>query len=385
MKRTILRLVGGVGACLLAGAVSVPAGAATTPGWRITSTYGAPDYPLLQGIAAVNSNDAWISGTTFQSLLIRRWTNGNWQTITDPAGFTISGSGGVNDGVIDASSLRNMWTFPQVSTSTTTTQYGLGWNGHAWSKFTFNGIQVLNAAAFSSSDVWMFASKIPSTQILGYGPSYAARYDGHAWKAAPTPPGIVLDVAKLSANDIWAEGPSAKTAGGAGTTWAYIAMHWNGTKWLSFSIPKLAPVQQHPWYVSGMAVLGDKNVWVTEGISGDLAGNPGPPGVALLHWNGTKWQTAASSSTLFSNGGLTYDGQGGFWFPAAGSGASVTEYLVHYSGGHLTQHATPSVTGDYDVAGSLVLIPGTKSLWGLGSLVPTGNGIGAEVVLKDGP
>jgi hypothetical protein len=39
---------------------------------------------------------------------------------------------------------------------------------------------------------------------------------------------LVLGVAKLSANDIWAYGPTTKTAGGAGTTWAYIAMRWNG-------------------------------------------------------------------------------------------------------------------------------------------------------------
>jgi hypothetical protein len=377
-------MTAGVGACLLATMVSVPAGAATTPGWRVTSIYGAPLYAVPQGIAAVNANDAWISGTTVQSLLIQRWTNGKWQTLPDPAGFTINGGGGVNDRVIDASSLTNMWTFPEVSTSTTT-QYGLGWNGHTWSKFTFKGVQVLDAAAFSPSDVWMFGSKIPSTPVLGFGSPYVVRYNGHAWKPAPTPPGVVLGVDKLSANDIWAYGPTTKTAGGAGTSWAYIAMRWNGTKWLSFSIPKLAPVQKHPWYVNGMVILGDKNVWVSEGVTASLGGTPGPPGVALLHWNGTKWQTVARNSTLFPNGGLAYDGHGGFWLPAAGSGASATEYLVHYSSGRLTQQATPSVKGYHDAAGRLVLIPGTRSLWGLGSLEPTGSGINENAILKFGP
>lgn len=378
-------MAAGVGAGLLATMVSVPAGAATTPGWRITSTYGAPLYAVPQGIAAVNANDAWISGTTVQSLLIQRWTSGKWQTLPDPAGFTSNGSISVSDEVIDASGLTNIWTFPTVSTSTANTQYGLGWNGHAWSKFTFNGVQVLSAAAFSASDVWMFGDKIPSTPVPGFGPPYAVRYNGHAWKPAPTPPGVVLGVTKLSANDIWAYGPTAKTAGGAGTTWAYIAMHWNGTKWLSFSIPKLAPVQGHPWYVKNMVALGDKNVWVSEGVTGSLGGIPGPPGVALLHWNGTRWQTAAKRSTLFPAGGLAYDGHGGFWLSAAGSGASVTEYLLHYSGGRLTQQATPSVTGYYDAAGPLVLIPGTTSLWGLASLEPKGSGINESALLKYGP
>jgi hypothetical protein len=275
----ILRTAAGVGACLLATMVSVPSGAATTPGWRITSTYGAPLYAAPQGIAAVSANDAWISGNTgpLLSLLIQRWTNGKWQTLPDPAGFTGTDSSSVNDRIINASSLTNVWTFPNVSTSTGITQYGLGWNGHAWSKLTFKGVQVLNAAAFSPSDVWMFGSKISSKPILGYGSPYVVRYNGHAWKSAPTPPGVVLGVDKLSANDIWAYGPTTKTAGGVGTSWAYIAMRWNGTK----------------------------------------------------------WQTVARNSTLYPDGGgLAYDGHGGFWIPGAGSAGSAPEYLVHYSGGH---------------------------------------------------
>lgn len=369
----------------LAVLAALPAQAASTPGWRVTMVFGAPLYPIAQGITADSASDAWISGTTTQSLLIERWTKGAWKTVPDPAGFTVSGSGGVNDAIIEASSPTNVWTFPQVSTSTTTTQYGLEWNGRSWAKFTLKGFNLLNAAVVSATDVWVFGAKVPSAPSVGYGEPYATRYNGHVWQQAATPPGVVLGVSKLSANDIWTYGPSAKTSTGWGTSWAYLAMRWNGKKWSSISIPKVAAVKGHPWFVSGMVALGDKNIWVSEAVTADQAGDPGPTGVALLHWNGNKWQTVAKITALYAPGGLTYDGHGGFWLPAYGPGGTPAEYLLHYSDGRLSQQATPAVKGYDDGVADLALIPGTQSVWGLADLNPIGNGFTESAVLKYGP
>jgi hypothetical protein len=392
MRRWVKRLGVGATAGLLAAvvpAVVVPAavvpaaaGAATSPGWRVTQTYGASvNYPVLQSIAAVNASDAWIAGSNYQSLLVERWTNGKWQALPEPAGF--SGTNiSVNDQLIAASGPTNAWTFPTIST-TTVTQYALEWNGQSWTKFTLKGFQPLDSAVFSSTDAWVFGAK-DASNILGYGAPYATQYNGRKWVQAAAPPGVILHVSKLSASDIWGYGPTAKTASGSAGSWSYLAMHWNGKKWLSFGIPKEAAVDKYPWFVSSIVALGDKNVWVSEGVTADQSGEPGPLGVALLHWNGSKWTTVVKNTTVYAPEGLTYDGHGGFWLPAYVS-PQTDGYLLHYSDGRLTKQSAPTVAGYEDVPGGLAYIPGTESVWGIAGLTPVGNGISESGILKYGP
>jgi hypothetical protein len=383
MQRWVKRVGATAAVGLAAAMIPAAAGASTSPGWRVTQTFGASaNYPLLQDLAAASASDAWLSGTTYQSLLVERWTNGKWQTLPEPAGF--SGTNiTVNDQHIAASGATNAWTFPTISTSTGTTQYALEWNGHAWTKFKLSGFQFLNAATFSSSDVWVFGAKNPPANSLGYGAPYVMRYTGHKWEQAVTPPGVVLKVSTVNANDIWAYGPTAKTASGSGASWSYLAMHWNGKKWLSFGIPKEAAVDKYPWFVSSIVALGDKNVWVSEGVTSSLSGEPGPAGVALLHWNGSKWTTVVKNTTFYAPEGLTYDGHGGFWLSAVS--ASSNGYLLHYSDGRLTEQSPPTIAGYDDSPGGLAYIPGTESVWGIGGLAPVGNGIGESAILKYGP
>jgi hypothetical protein len=385
MQKWVKRFGATAAVGLAAAMIPAAAGASTSPGWRVTQTFGAAaNYPNLEGVAAVSSNDAWISGTTIQSLLVERYTNGKWQQLADPAGFS-GGNITVDDQLIAASGLTNAWTFPTVGTNAGTTQYALEWNGHAWTKFKLSGFQLLGAATFSSSDVWVFGAKNPPANSLGYGAPDVTRYTGHKWEQAATPPGVVLKVSTLNANDIWGFGPTTKTASGSGTSWSYLAMHWNGKKWLSFGIPKEAPVDGHPWVVSGIDALSDKNVWVTEGVSVSEGGGQLTPGLALLHWNGSKWQTAAKTSGVLNAGGLAYDGHGGFWISAtASSGASGD--LLHYSGGKLTQQAAPTIKGYTGFAGPLAYIPGTESVWGLGVLSPAStSAMDEDAIAKDGP
>ncbi|MGD0554833.1 MAG: hypothetical protein ABSA93_07625 [Streptosporangiaceae bacterium] len=107
----------------------------------------------------------------------------------------------------------------------------------------------------------------------------------------------------------------------------------------------------------------------------------------MLHWNGKTWQTVAKNAADYPFAhALTYDGHGGLWLTALSSGASSTEYIVHYTGGRWTQQALPAFTGYAGASvGTLALIPGTESLWGLGGLTPNGGGIGENAIFKYGP
>lgn len=341
--------------------------AAKSPGWRVVARFGPAEAGAIGEIAASGANDAWITGATQAGLAIRHWHNGKWQRMAVPVGFRTSS---VESGPVDSSSASNMWTFPLVVSSTWATQYALRWNGKAWSKFAFNDVFAGTTAVFGAKNVWMFGLEVHRS---GATAPYAARYNGRTWQRVATPGGVV-GVSKISARDMWAYGPTAKTVGGS--NWTYTTMHWNGSKWRAISLPKLAPVKKYPWAVDSIVALSDRNVWLSESPVGDSVGVGGghyvgpPPGVVLLHWNGKSWHIAARNNAYFF-GGLGYDGNGGFWLPASPlTSQPGTNYLVHYRGGRWSRQATPKVRGFSNSEGQLIHIPGTRSLWGTGSLDP---------------
>jgi hypothetical protein len=102
----------------------------------------------------------------------------------------------------------------------------------------------------------------------------------------------------------------------------------------------------------------------------------------LLHWNGKGPERAAKDTGLDLDG-MTGDGTGGLWL--SGSGATTQGgYLVHYAGGTFAPQAVPTESGYDGVAGALARVPGGTSVWGIGSLEPTGNGINEGVIFRYG-
>ena len=63
--------------------------------------------------------------------------------------------------------------------------------------------------------------------------------------------------------------------------------------------------------------------------------------LVILHWNGSVWSKVAGGNFGFGTlQQLASDGHGGLWLPMPGAGGQKS-YLLHYSGGHLTQAALP--------------------------------------------
>jgi len=299
----------------------IPAQAASTPAWSISEVLGAPSYAQPQALSVSGPDNAWVSGTSYQSLLAEHWDGTQWTSVTPPPSVDNLTGETVNDAIVGSSSPTNMWSFPQVSGSTTTKTLGLVWNGSTWS-----------------------TAQVPATDsLLGVNVIVAS------------------GASVVSASDMWAAGPTTATAGKAGSKQVYIAMHWNGKTWSAVRLPKLAPVSGAAWEPRGIAALGGGDVWIAEVPQGSLGGEPGPQDTMLLHWNGHTWKTVAEDRGTALYDGITGDGHGGLWL--AGSNATTPAgYLVHYSGGTFTSQAAPSQSGYYGQAGSLTQVPGSPAI-----------------------
>ena len=112
---------------------------------------------------------------------------------------------------------------------------------------------------------------------------------------------------------------------------------------------------------------------------GGLGGTPGPQATTLLHWDGSTWATAAQYPGVDLGAGMTGDGTGGLWLTGSDTQAS---YLVQFAGGTFTPQAVPAEAGYDGVAGPVAQVPGSTSVWGIGTLQPTGSGIDEADILR---
>ena len=368
---------------LTLGAGLIPAQAASTPAWSISQVSGAPTYAQPQALSVSGPGNAWVAGTASQSLLAEHWDGSGWTSVTPPPSVDNLASGTVNDTIMGSSSPTNTWFFPQVSGSATTKTLGLVWNGSTWGTATVPATDsLLGVNVLGRKDVWLWGTRPAPPNTLGYGPPWLRHFNGTSWQTVPVP-GVAGGASVISASNMWAVGPTTATAGRAGSKQVYIAMHWNGKTWAAVSLPKLAPVSGAAWAPRGIVALGAGNVWIAEVPQGGLGGEPGPQDTVLLHWNGKTWRRAAEDRGIALSAGISGDGHGGLWL-AGSDTASPAGYLVHYSGGTFASQAAPSQSGYYGQAGRLAQVPGGTSVWGIGSLVPTGNGITEGDIVRYG-
>ncbi len=84
----------------------------------------------------------------------------------------------------------------------------------------------------------------------------------------------------------------------------------------------------------------------------------------VLHYNGRHWSQVAEgnfgSGTPLGQQQISPDGSGGLWLPMPGFGDQAS-YLLHYSGGTLTEAVLPHGSHGIDVE-STANIPGTTGM-----------------------
>jgi hypothetical protein len=302
------------------------------PSWQIVKQVSGGSFAEFTAVVAIGANGGWAfdgqSGAT-------AWErNGStWTQVPFPSKANEEVS------AVAASSSSNVWAF----TSTMTNSRALRWNGSTWSVTGSFGKAVGSAIVLGPSNVWAFGQPYAPFSQLG-----AWHYNGSSWSAVPGGQGLGGGSA-VSATDIWAY---------AGKDVA----RWNGTSWTRTSVAGLLPASDgmnNPAVTAVYAFSADNVYAIGAGNSND-GGGP----TVVLHYNGSTWSRVASGNygtTGQVGQAVCADGHGGLWIPVPGFDGDPS-YLLHYSGGHLTNVAFRASTLDIlsvsQVAGSTTVLAG---------------------------
>lgn len=356
---------GVVAMVVLAGALSGSAAGAAASGWTLVQVLPQTQNVQPQWLAAAGSGAAWLAGHG-TALYAADWNGTRWQPMAVPSDMSDPGLS-YNDTAMAAASPTDMWTAVQVQNSSKTTGYTLHWDGIRWTQYQaplLNRLAVVNP-----SDVWGFGSA---------GTAY--RFNGSKWLPAATPALFYPNPTALSPGNIWAIGATNASIDSASPVWHIV--HWDGTRWTTSSvIPDYAINGKHLIVADGI-VTGAGNAWAAEAIPFNRCGcQPPAGGLVLAHWNGHAWRAVLSSTKYYPQGQPVLDGHGGLWEEALIGGTWDDEVLLHYSDGKLQQIEAPAKTW---LAGELTGIPGSSSIWTMGSTAPL-NATGSVAMLRYTP
>jgi hypothetical protein len=326
-----------VSTAVLTLALTAPA-QAVSAGWIVALTrhYGpATNYSAFTATAAASTTDAWAFGTTNGAGLpapgtpvAEHWNGTRWSSSALPAGLSST---------IAAASVgpaSNVWAVTEVGGDI------LHWDGSRWAiadHVPGSGLMFTGITPVSNTDVWAFGS---SSAGPGIGTWH---FDGTTWTQVTGSAVGLVSASAVSATDVWGIGSTARGPSGD------ILTHYNGTSWKRVTAPALTGLEFY-----SILAQSSTDVWAT-------AGNGHGGAAQLVHFDGSQWTSIGSPYPTATLSYFAPDGQGGFWMDSY-HGASKT-WLFHYAAsGQWTR--TTLGTGSM---GPLALVPGTTSLWGVGS------------------
>jgi hypothetical protein len=281
------------------------------------------------------------------------------------------------------------WAFNGNSLAAPTKPTAWKRSGNSWTRAAFpsrRGEVVVAAGATSPSDVWAFTD-------LGAG-SRVLRFDGHKWSVVKTFTKPIGGASVAAGNDVWVFGQpgitqqlgawhytghgwtqvSSNLDGGsalsATSVWAFrgtSVYHYTGRSWTRTKVARLLPAKLSSGLndpaLTGIYAQSARSVYAVGNGNAEDEGGP----TAILHYNGNHWSRVAEGSFGYGtqpSQQIAPDGAGGLWLPMPGFGGEPS-YLVHYSGGTLTEPALPHGAQGIDVE-SVANIPGTTEMLGGG-------------------
>jgi len=346
MKRGIA-----TGAIALAALVTAPvdAVASSSPAWNLF--YEAHMSGFFTSVAVISKTDAWAAGTLFNGHAIllrpflRQWNGSSWNAVTIP------GASNFESQWVAASSAANVWVMGASNGRIMTRVYrfdGSRWHAVPVPVQTW----LADPVVFGPDDVWARGSNGSSSDIFHWNGSRWARF---------TVGKNLVDLSGTRQKDVWAVGLDSQRS----FTGKIVAYRWNGSRWLTVSMPHPASTALEDIRVSSIS-----NVW----ISGTQVRNNDPPFV--LHWNGQAWSKVAAPRSLpASSTDLLPDGSGGAWLgPEA-----------HWTGqvwkGPVPILPEPATWSD----GSMGRVPGTASYWSTAGTTTKGSALEEPSIYLYGP
>jgi hypothetical protein len=330
-------------------AASAIAAPLASPSWRIVKRVPSGASGDFTAVVAVGRTGGWAFNGTSKPTAWRR-SGTTWTRVAFP------GATGEEVVAAGASSAANVWAFTAGLKSR-----ALRWNGSRWSVSASFPEQAGGGVVLSPTDVWAFGQPFVPGANLG-----AWHYNGHVWARVASGAGLEGG-SGLTASDIWAfDGTSVA--------------HWNGHGWTRTSVTRLLPRkgQLNDPAVVGIDAQSRSSVYAIGNGNAEDEGGP----TVVLHYNGHTWRKVAQGN--FGTGDsplqqVSSDGRGGLWIPMPGV-AGRASFLVHYSGGRLTEAALPGGGTRIDVI-SVSQIPGTTGqLAGGFTHTPAGTGIVAVIL-----
>jgi hypothetical protein len=347
-------------------AIAEAAQSAASPGWRVTRVL---DGVAVGGLWAGGPGDAWLAGDTSNgTVVVRHWNGHAWRTVTPPGAYINSS---LDQGVaaVAATSAANAWVLAGRGSGSVQYTDALHWTGRRWTAPVQLDATIQSAVAPEKGQLWAFGQPEASGQA-----GYFAHYHSGTWTHGSFPVSGTAAAAR-SASDIWVGGDTARGLG---------IEHWNGHRWRATALPDLGlgsgSTLQDFADILGLVDLGLNDVWADIGVLNATGTNP--PGTILLHWDGRNWSRVSFPYVGNAITSIASDGHGGIWLATAkGAGSDLVLWFDHYSGGRWTRVKVPSQRGEQPQLDNLAWIPGTRSLWGTGSVNFANNG---EAILKYG-
>jgi hypothetical protein len=230
------------------------------------------------------------------------------------------------------------------------------------------------------------------------------RFDGSRWHAVPVPAQTSLaDPVVFGPDDVWARGVGngiasdifhwngrrwvgytvgtnlVQLSGSSGKdVWAVglnrprafigriVAYRWNGSHWRPVSMPHPASTALEDVQVSSTS-----DIWISA-----TRGFKSAARVFLLHWNGNAWSKVTAPPSLPADStALLPDGSGGAWL---GPMAHWTGHVWQGPVAILPESAAGTV-------GSLGLVPGAASYWSVAGTINVGSTVERPSIYLYGP
>lgn len=371
--RRIAVLVAAVATGFASGGLVAVAG--TTPGWRVSATFGTAAKGELPGglvvaTAAADAFSYWqctsCSTGTRDRNFIAHWNGRRWRRIALPQPLNYPRQ----LIAFSASSATNLWALTDAGRAAV-------WNGSSWTfrpvpawvlRPSREGDLVASMAVVGPGNVWVFSEPSASQ------PTLVGHYAGGAWHKVFLP-AVPSGIIQVSPGNLWALGVTKKT-------WATShpvseELHLDGSTWQPLTLPAIkVPAAGSVFY--SLTATGPRDVWVGRTTCCGRAA-----AVKLLHWTG-RWQTFAGPARALELNVTVPDGHGGVWIAGVRSGSpGAKQVFFHYGRDRWTWHAVPTQRGYTNAFFGLTWIPHSRSLWATGLLERGNQEIGD--LMKFGP
>jgi len=263
----------------------------TTPSCRNSNTGN-----VLNGVAAVSSDDVWAVGFSFTcnallTPMALHWDGTQWSVVSTPQ-LNTNDNAAFNGILVFASDNIYAVGYQPAKNGAVLTLVE-HWNGSVWRvvptpNANSTGNVLFSISATSPNDIWAVGDKVaPNVPVR----TLALHFDGNAWSVVPTPnPVSGSDLDQNVLTSVVAVAPDDVTAVGftlANQTELTLAQHWDGTSWKVVPTPnKSTALGAFNTLRSVTAVNGSDLYAVGFFANSSTLGNQRG---LIMHFDGTRW------------------------------------------------------------------------------------------------